>query len=86
MTLTIDDDNEDALLLMGAVKAAEKAYYDFISAQDNDGAYFPVYIKGILVGDDLCSPMGEEAIVDRIPTRDDLIEAERKKASWRKSE
>jgi len=69
MTLPIDEDNEDALLLMGAVKAAERAYYDFISAQGNDGAYFPVYIKGIIVGDDLCSPMGEEAIIDRIPER-----------------
>jgi hypothetical protein len=72
MTLDVNDDNEDALLLMGAVKAAEKAYYDFISAQGNDGAYFPVYIKGIIVGDDLVSPMGEVAIVDRIPATRNL--------------
>ena len=70
MTLPIDEDNEDAIILMAAVKKAERAYYDFISAQGNDGAYFPVYIKGIIVGDDLCSPMGEEAIINRIPERE----------------
>ena len=71
MTLPINEDNEDALLLLGAVKAAEQAYYDFISAQGNDGAYFPVYIRAIIVGDDLISPMGEEAIINRIPERED---------------
>ena len=70
MTFPITEDNEDALLLMGAVKAAEKAYYDFISAQGNDGAYFPIYIRAIIVGDDFCSPMGEEAIINRIPERE----------------
>jgi hypothetical protein len=70
MTIPITEDNEDALLLMGAVKAAERAYYDFISAQGNDGAYFPVCIRAVIVGDDLISPMGEEAIINRIPERE----------------
>ena len=86
MTLPIDEDNEDAIILMAAVKKAERAYYDFISAQGNDGAYFPVCIRAIIVGDDFCSPMGEEAIIDKIPSRDDLLEAERKKRSWRHCE
>jgi hypothetical protein len=73
---------------MGAVKAGEKAYYDYISDNGSDGAFFPVFIRGIIVGDDLCTPMGEEAIVNRIPSEADANAAAKckKKQDYTKEE